>query len=59
MLPQGAGNYAGNPNDAAFRQNLISKVDPAAPTGVTPVKQLFEGPTAKAFTLDKPCFEQL
>ncbi|HTF11869.1 MAG TPA: ABC transporter substrate-binding protein [Asanoa sp.] len=59
MLPAGAGNYAGGPNESTFRQTQISKVDAAAPTGVTRVKELFEGPTAKGFTLDKPCFDQL
>jgi len=59
MLPQGAGNYAAGPNEGAVRSTLISKVDPAAPTGVSVVKDLFEGPTAKAYTLDKPCYEKL
>jgi ABC-type branched-subunit amino acid transport system substrate-binding protein len=59
MLPTGAGNFAGDPNAAAVRSTLISKVDPAAPTGVSPVRPLFEGPTAKAYTLDRPCFEKL
>jgi ABC-type branched-subunit amino acid transport system substrate-binding protein len=59
MLPSGAGNYAGDPNEAVVRSNIISKVDPAAPTGVSVVKETFEGPTAKAYTLDKPCFEKL
>jgi ABC-type branched-subunit amino acid transport system substrate-binding protein len=59
MLPSGAGNYAGDPNEAAVRSNLISKVDSAAPTGVSVVKEMFEGPTAKAYTLDRPCFEKL
>jgi ABC-type branched-subunit amino acid transport system substrate-binding protein len=59
MLPEGAGNYAGDANEAVVRSNQISKVDPAAPTGVSVVKEMFEGPTAKAYTLDSPCFEKL
>jgi ABC-type branched-subunit amino acid transport system substrate-binding protein len=59
MLPEGAGNYAAGPNDGAVRSNVISKVDPAAPTGVTVVKPAFEGPTAKGYNLDGPCFEKL
>jgi len=59
MLPSGAGNYAGDPNAAAVRSSVISKVDAAAPTGVSPVKEPFEGPTAKSYTLDRPCFEKL
>ena len=59
MLPAGAGNYAGDPNEAVVRSNIISKPDPAAPTGVSVVKEPFEGPTAKGYTLDQPCFEKL
>lgn len=59
MLPQGAGNFAGDANAAAVRSSQISKVDPTAPTGVSVVKEMFEGPTAKAYTLDSPCFEKL
>jgi hypothetical protein len=59
MLPTSAGNYAGGPNGGAVRLSHIYKPDPAAPTGVTQVKAPFSGPTATAFTLDKPCYEQL
>ena len=31
MLPQGAGNYSGSPNDTVFRQSEINKPDEAAP----------------------------
>ncbi len=47
MLPEGAGNYAGDPGRDIFRQTVINKVDPAAPTGVTIVKDFFDGPTAE------------
>lgn len=56
MLPPDAGNFAAPANEGTFRQSLISKPDPAAPTGVTVLKDLFVGPTAEAYTLDKPCF---
>jgi ABC-type branched-subunit amino acid transport system substrate-binding protein len=59
MLPQGAGNYAAGPNDGAFRMTAIYKPDPAALTKVSQVKDLFEGPTAKAYKLDSPCYEKL
>ncbi|WP_157245864.1 ABC transporter substrate-binding protein [Nonomuraea typhae] len=59
MLPPEAGNFAGDPNAAAFRQTLVNKLDDASPTGVTTVKDFFTGPTAQGFTLDGPCFAKL
>ncbi|WP_084960508.1 ABC transporter substrate-binding protein [Thermoactinospora rubra] len=59
MLPPEAGNFAGDPNAATFRQTLINKVDETAPTGVRTVKDFFTGPTAQAYTMDGPCFEKL
>lgn len=57
ILPEEAGKYTGEPNDAVFRQSLISKVDESAPTGVAVEKDFFTGPTAQNFELSKPCFE--
>jgi ABC-type branched-subunit amino acid transport system substrate-binding protein len=57
MLPDGAGNYAADPNDGVIRQSVISKPDPAAPTKVTIVKEFFVGDTAKDFKLEKPCYQ--
>ncbi|MGH3516771.1 MAG: ABC transporter substrate-binding protein [Haloechinothrix sp.] len=56
MLPEGAGNYAAEPDDALFRQSVISKVDESAPTGVAIEKDFFEGPTAAGFEFTEPCF---
>jgi ABC-type branched-subunit amino acid transport system substrate-binding protein len=56
MYPEGSGNYAGEPNEAAVRQSLINKPDPAAPTGVSPLKDYFVGDTAKDYEFTKPCF---
>jgi hypothetical protein len=56
MLPAEAGNYTGEPNDRVFRQSVISKPDPAAPTKVTMVKEFFTGDTAKDFEFTQPCF---
>ncbi|MFD0203283.1 MULTISPECIES: ABC transporter substrate-binding protein [Saccharothrix] len=56
MLPEGAGNFAGNTNDAAFRQTLIYKPDEQAATGVGLVEDFFTGPTAKDFKFEKPCY---
>jgi ABC-type branched-subunit amino acid transport system substrate-binding protein len=59
MLPTGSGNYAAGPNEGAVRVTAIYKADKAAPTGVSQVRDLFTGPTAKAFNLDSPCYEKL
>ncbi|MGI5272785.1 ABC transporter substrate-binding protein [Nonomuraea sp. CA-218870] len=59
MLPPEAGNYADDPDTAAFRQTLINKPDDSAPTGVTEVRDFFTGPTAKSYTFDGPCFAKL
>lgn len=56
MLPAEAGNYAGEPSEAAFRQSVISKVDEAAPTGVSVVEDLFASETAQSFEFSGPCF---
>ena len=56
MLPAEAGNYAGDPGDAAFRQSLISKVDEAGPTGVSVIQELFASETAESFDFSAPCF---
>jgi len=41
------------------KATIISKPDPEAPTGVTPVTDLMVGPTAQGFTLTEPCYEML
>ncbi|MEJ7795484.1 MAG: ABC transporter substrate-binding protein [Nocardioides sp.] len=57
MLPEEAGNRAGEPNETIFRQSLISEVDPEAPTGVTIMQDFFVGPTAESYEFDGACFE--
>ena len=59
MLPEGAGNFAGDPNDAVVRASVIAKPDASSPTGVVTTKDFFVGKTAKDYTLDGPCFEKL
>ncbi|HJR39235.1 MAG TPA: branched-chain amino acid ABC transporter substrate-binding protein, partial [Nocardioidaceae bacterium] len=56
MLPEEAGNFAGDPNEAAFRQTLLESVDPAAPTGMTKMVDFTEGPTAAEYELTGSCF---
>jgi ABC-type branched-subunit amino acid transport system substrate-binding protein len=57
MLPSGAGNYAGSPNDAVFRQSQVAKPDAKADTGVTTIQEFFTGPTAKDYKFEKPCYQ--
>lgn len=58
MLPQGAGDYADGP-DGQVRVTAVYKPDDASPTKASMVKDLFVGPTAKAYKLDKPCYQKL
>ncbi len=57
MLPEEAGNYADEPNEAVFRQTIFEKLDKAAPTGMTKVADFAEGPTAADYEFEKSCFE--
>jgi ABC-type branched-subunit amino acid transport system substrate-binding protein len=59
MLPAGAGNYAAGANDGLVRVTAVYKPDKAGKTGVSRVRELTVGPTAKAYNLDRPCFEKL
>lgn len=56
MLPEGAGNFSGDPNDAAFRATVFSTVDDTAPTGISADGDFEVGPTAEAYEFDGPCF---
>lgn len=56
MLPEEAGNFVGEPNETAFRQSVLSKVDPSAPTGLTITQDFFAGPTATDYELTESCF---
>lgn len=56
MLPEGAGNYAGEPNEAMFRQSLISQPDPESPAGVTVIEEFFVGPTAEGYEFEGACY---
>jgi ABC-type branched-subunit amino acid transport system substrate-binding protein len=58
MLPSDAGNYAAGPN-GQVRVTAIYKPDRAGKTGLSQVRDLTVGPTAKAYVLDRPCFENL
>ena len=55
MLPEEAGKFSGDPNETVFRQSLIVKPDPNAPTGISVVNDFSAGPTAEAFQFDEAC----
>jgi ABC-type branched-subunit amino acid transport system substrate-binding protein len=57
MLPDEAGNRTGDPDETIFRQSVISKVDKAAPSGVTIVEDFKAGKTVTDYTFEGACFE--
>jgi hypothetical protein len=57
MLPEGAGNYSGTPNENVVRQSAIHKPDEAAPSRISELEPFFTGPTAKDYKLEKPCYQ--
>lgn len=59
VLPDGSGNYAGGPNEAASRATYVSVVDPTASTGLKPVVEAYTGPTAKDYDFTGPCYEEV
>ena len=56
MLPVEAGKFDGEPDDTVFRESVISKVDPAAPTGLTVIEDFAAGPTATEHEFTESCF---
>ncbi|WP_154402853.1 ABC transporter substrate-binding protein [Nocardioides speluncae] len=59
MLPEGAANYAGDPNDAVIRETAFNAVDPTTASGVKQEVAPFVGPTAKDHDFsESACYEQ-
>jgi ABC-type branched-subunit amino acid transport system substrate-binding protein len=56
MLPAEAGNFAGGPDERMFRQSVMQAVDLDAPTGMSQVRDFYEGSTAESFELTEPCY---
>jgi len=56
ILPDDAFNQTGDPQDTAWRQSVISKVDPDAPSGVSIEQDMSAGPTAEGYDYSQPCF---
>jgi ABC-type branched-subunit amino acid transport system substrate-binding protein len=57
MLPEEAGNRTGDPDETIFRESVLSKVDPSAPSGVAIVEDFGAGPTVSEHTFEGACFE--
>lgn len=58
MLPDGSGNYAGDPNEAAIRATQLFTPAPKAPGGVEPLADPFTGPTAEGYDFQEACYLQ-
>jgi ABC-type branched-subunit amino acid transport system substrate-binding protein len=59
VLPEGSGNYAGGPNEAATRATYISSIDPEASTGLALQEEAYTGPTAEGYEFTGPCYEEV
>ncbi len=58
MLPEGAGNFAAEPNEGAVRGTVFSRPDAASVTGVTLLTEdFYTGPTAENYELTAPCYQ--
>jgi ABC-type branched-subunit amino acid transport system substrate-binding protein len=57
MLPTEAGNFAGPPDERAYRASAVYRPDPQASTGMVQVRGLVVGPTAAGYDFTAPCFE--
>jgi ABC-type branched-subunit amino acid transport system substrate-binding protein len=58
MLPEEAGNFAGSPDEQAYRGTVFSEPDAESSTGVSPItEEHYTGPTAQDYELTAPCFE--
>ncbi|GAB3250618.1 hypothetical protein GCM10027425_08110 [Alteromonas gracilis] len=57
MLPEAAGNRAGDVQETLFRETVLSKVDPSAPAGVSITEDFKAGPTASEYEFEGACFE--
>jgi len=58
MLPEGSGNYAGDPNARAVRVTSLNKVDPKADSKVSAAVEPFTGPTAEGYDFKEACYLQ-
>jgi ABC-type branched-subunit amino acid transport system substrate-binding protein len=57
-LPEGSGNYAGDPNEAVVRETALNRVDPATGSGLAVEVEPFTGPTLEAHEFEEACYLQ-
>jgi len=58
MLPEEAGNFAGSPDEQAYRGTVFSEPNADSSTGVVPLTEdFYTGPTAEGYELTAPCFQ--
>ncbi|WP_168929470.1 ABC transporter substrate-binding protein [Nocardioides sp. GY 10113] len=55
-LPDGTGNWAGDPNEDAVRVTQLNAVDPKAEDKVKVAVEPFTGPTAESYEFTEPCY---
>ncbi|HUG86735.1 MAG TPA: ABC transporter substrate-binding protein [Euzebya sp.] len=56
ILPEGAGNIAGDPNDAAVRSTTFAKLDASQEFLVTELETGYTGPTAESYDFQAACY---
>lgn len=56
MFPEGAGDYSGELNENASRQNVINRVEEGSPTGLVMEEEWYVGPTAAEFEYTEACY---
>ncbi len=56
MLPEGAGNFAGEPDEQVVRSSTLSKPSAESAAGLEMVSDFFEGPTVTEHTFEGSCF---
>lgn len=56
-LPEGSGNYAGDPNEQAVRVTQLNSVDPEAESGTVMSVEPFVGDFAADYEFTEPCYE--
>lgn len=55
-LPEGTGNWAGEPNDDAVRVTQLNSVNPDTASGLEVAVEPFTGPTAEGYEFTEPCY---
>lgn len=60
ILPEDAGNFAGEPNEMAVRSTIIARITGETETRTEELSDgFFTGSTAENYSFDGPCFEDL